>query len=125
LRATLRGSREYGSGVHEEVEVQRLGLSKQVDMRCAVIGEQQHVGFVDGLESSNRGAVEREAFFEHTLVEERNRNREVLHDAWQVTEPDVDEFDFLILGQFDYVVGRFFGHRGALLRCELRTKCGR
>jgi hypothetical protein len=45
----------------------------------------------------------------------------VLHDSWQITEPDVDEFDVLILGQFDDVVGRFFGHRGALLCYELRT----
>jgi hypothetical protein len=45
----------------------------------------------------------------------------VLHDAWQVTEPHVDEFDMLVLGQFENVVGRIFGHRGALLCCELRN----
>jgi hypothetical protein len=39
----------------------------------------------------------------------------VLHDAGQVTEPDVDKFDVLVLGEFDDVIGRFFGHRSALL----------
>ena len=48
---------------------------------------------------------------EHVLVEDVNRNCEVLHGAWQVTEADVDILDVLVLGEFEDVVGRLFGHR--------------
>ncbi|AMC73624.1 glutamine synthetase [Mycobacterium tuberculosis] len=40
----------------------------------------------------------------------------MLHDARQVTEPDVDIFDLLVLGKFEDVVGRLFRHR-MLLYC--------
>ena len=49
-RVGLEGERV----VHEEVEVQRLGFTEQIDLRCVGVGEEQHVGFVDRLESPNR-----------------------------------------------------------------------
>ena len=97
--------------MHEEVEVQRLGFAEQVDTRGVRIGKQQHVGLVDRLEPANRRAVKGQAVLEHALVEERNRNCEVLHDAGQVTEPDVDKLDVLVLGEFEDVVGRHIRHR--------------
>lgn len=97
--------------MHEEVQVQRLGLAEQVDLGRGRVRQEQHVGFVNGLESANGRAVEGQAVLEDALVEKRNRDCEVLHDAGQVTEPDVDKFDFLVLGEFEDVVGRRFRHR--------------
>ena len=106
--------------MHEEVQVQRLGFSEQVDARGFRVGKQQHVGLVNRLEPANRRAVEGQAVVENALVEERNRNREVLHDAGQVTEPDVDELNVLVFGQFEDVVGRLFRHRSAPLLGDSR-----
>ena len=105
-RVQLEGERV----VHGEVHVQRFGGTERVDGRGFRIGKQQHVGLVDRLESANRGAVEGQAFLEHVLVEDVNRNCEVLHGAWQVTEADVDILDVLVLDEFEDVVGRVFGH---------------
>ena len=43
-----------GEGVmHEEVQIQRLGLIEEVDLSCVGVGEEQHVRFVDRLEPAN------------------------------------------------------------------------
>jgi len=47
--------------------------------------------------------------------------RTLLRPRTEIASPHVDEFDMLVLGQFENVVGRIFGHRSALLCCELRT----
>ncbi len=96
--------------MHEEVEVERLGLAERVDARGVRIGQQQHVGFVDGLEPANRRAVKGDAALEQALVQSGSRNREVLHDAREVAEPDVDVLDFLVLGELEDVVGRHICH---------------
>ena len=95
----------------EEVEVERLGFAEQVDARGVRVGKQQHVGFVDRLEAANRRAVEGDPVLKYVGVEERNRNREVLHDARQITEPDVDKFNVFVFDEFEDVVGRRFRHR--------------
>ena len=100
--------------MHEEVEVQRRGGAERVDDRGVRVGQEQHVGLVDRLEPANGRAVEGQPVIEHALVEERNRNREVLHDAGQVTEPDVDELNVFVFGEFEDVVGRLFRHRRLL-----------
>ena len=80
-------------------------------MRAVVgIGQQHHVGLVDGLEAAHRRAVECQAVLEHALVERRGRDREVLDDAGQIAEPDVDVLDVLVLDLLDDVVGRLFCH---------------
>ncbi|CNV75191.1 Uncharacterised protein [Mycobacterium tuberculosis] len=115
--ARVAGVRLQGERVvHKEVDIQRLGRAERVDARRLGIGKKQHVGFVDRLEPANRRAVKGQAVVKHALVKGRSRNREVLHDARQVTEPDVDIFDLLVLGKFEDVVGRLFRHR-MLLYC--------
>ena len=105
--------------MHEEVHVQRFGGAERVDGRGFRIGKQQHVGLVDRLEPANRGSVEGQAFLEHVLAEDVNRNCEVLHGAWQVTEADVNVFNVRVLSEFEDIVGRLFGH-GMLLCLAIR-----
>ena len=90
--------------VDEEVDVQRLGLAERVEVRRRRVREQRHVGLVDRLEAADRGAVEAEAVVEDALVERRHRHREVLHDAGQVAEADVDHLDALVLDELEQLI---------------------
>ena len=105
-RVRLEGERV----VHEEVDVQRLGGAERVDLRGVRVGQQHHVGLVNGLEPTDRRTVERDTVVEVRLVERRRWNGEVLDDAGQIAEPDVDVLDLLVGNQFDDVVGGCFGH---------------
>ena len=82
--------------VDEEGHVQRLVLPERVNVGGRGIREQEHVRLVDRLESADRRTVERQAVFESGSAEIRHRKREVLHDARQIAEAGVDEFDFVI-----------------------------
>ena len=88
-----------------------MACAEQVDARGVRVGQQQHVGLVDGLESTNRRAVKSQAVSNTLWSKNEGRNREVLHDTGQVAEPDVDKFDVLVLGEFEDVVGRLIRHR--------------
>ena len=61
----------------------------------------------DRSEPADRGAVEGQAVLEHILVEDVNRNCEVLHGAGQVTEADVDILDVLVLASLKISSGVF------------------
>jgi len=60
---------------------------------------------MDRLESADGGSVEHQALVKDILIEGLNRHIEVLHDAWQVDEPNIDKLDVLV---FD-VLENFFG----------------
>jgi len=90
LRATLEKTK-LAEIADEEVEGECLLHPERVDERRRHVRQEHHVGLVDLLEAADRRAVEREAVAEHGLVERLNRHVEVLHDAGQVAEPDVDE----------------------------------
>ncbi len=96
--------------MHRKVHDQRSGGAKRIDGRGFRIGKQQHVGLVDRLEPANRGAVERQPFLEHGLVERVDRNGEVLHGARQIAEADIDVLDVFVFGELEDVVGRLVGH---------------
>jgi predicted RNase H-like nuclease len=59
---------------------------------------------VDRLKAADRGTVEVQSVVEDRLVERRDRNREVLHDAGKVTEADVDHLDALVLDVLQQLV---------------------
>ncbi len=105
--------------MHGEVHVQRSGGAEWVEGRGFRIGQQQHVGLVDRLEPANRGTVEGQTFFKDLLVEDVNRNCEVLHGAWQVTETDVDVLNVRVLDEFEDIVWGVVGHR-ILLCLDIR-----
>ena len=74
----------------EAVQQQRLVLTERVLHRGGGIRHQDHVGFLDLLEPADRRAVEPEPLLEHVGRELGGRYREVLHQAGQIAEPDVD-----------------------------------
>lgn len=96
--------------VDEEVHVERLRRPERVDARGVGIGQQHHVGFVDRLEPTHRRAVECKPVLEDAFIERRRRDREVLDDAGQITEANVDVLDVFVLDQLEDVVGRLFCH---------------
>ena len=87
--------------VHEAVEVQGLVLAEGVDDGGGGVREQEHVRLLDLLEPADGGAVEAEAVHEGVLGQLVGRHREVLHQAGEVAESDVDDLDSLVLHQLD------------------------
>ncbi len=90
---------------HVAVEVERLVLAERVENRRVGVGHEDHVRLLDLLEASDRRAVEAEALRELFLVELADRHREVLHQAGEVTEPQVHHLDSLALGEGKHVSG--------------------
>ena len=74
-------------------------LAEGVDHRRVGVGHEQHVRLLDLLEPPDRGSVEPEALLEDVLGELMGGDREVLHQAGQVDEPDIDDLDALVLHQ--------------------------
>jgi hypothetical protein len=91
--------------MNEEVHDQRLVLAEGIDECGGRVRQQQHVGFVDRLETTDRTAVEHQAVGEDGFCEVLHGEREVLHDARQVTEADVDELDVVLPDVVEYLVG--------------------
>lgn len=79
-------------------------LAERIKPGAGGIGHQGHIGFIDLLEAGDRGAVEGQALLESLVLELAGRNREVLHDADEVTESHVDELDALTLHKFQHFV---------------------
>ena len=79
--------------VHEAVEVQRLVLAEGVEDGGGGVREQDHVGLLDLLEAPDGRPVEAEPFHEGVLGQLMSRHREVLHQAGEVAEADVDDLD--------------------------------
>ena len=77
-------------------------LAERVDHRGVGVGHEQHVRLLDLLEAPDRRAVEPEALLEDVLGQLVGGHREVLHEAGQVDEPDVDDLDALVLHQAEH-----------------------
>ncbi len=85
--------------LHEAVDVQRLVGPEGVDDRRVGVGDQEHVGLLDLLEPPDRRAVEAVPVLERLLRQLVGRDGEVLHQAGEVAETEVDDFDVLALHQ--------------------------
>ncbi len=80
----------------EEVDVEVLLLAERVEPGGGEVGDQGHVGLVDGLEAADRRAVEHQGL---GRVERRRGYGEVLQNAWQVAEADIDELHVVVLDE--------------------------
>ena len=88
------------------IEDQSLSIPEHV-IDCGVrVRDQEHVRFLDLLETANRRTVEAEAVFEGVLGQLLDRNREVLNLAWQVTKSQIDEFVSLVGHEGQDISGR-------------------
>ena len=81
----------------EAVDVQGPVLPERVDDCGVGVGHEQHVRLLDLLEPPDRGSVEPEALLEDVLGQLVGGDREMLHEAGEVDEPDVDDLDALVL----------------------------
>ncbi len=98
--ARVAGVRLEGDRVvHEAVDVERLVLAERIDDGRVRVGHEDHVGLLDLLEAPDRRAVEPESLLEAVGAQLVRRHREVLHQARQVTEPEIDDLDALVPGQ--------------------------
>jgi hypothetical protein len=94
----------------EAVDDRRLPLHERVDVDGVRVGDQDHVGFLDLLEPTHRGAVEAVTVGEVVLAQDRRRDRDVLHDARQVREAEVDELAAFVLDEGEDFFGGAFLH---------------
>ena len=101
-----------GLAVHRLVDVaadvQHRLVGERIHARARRVRHQQHVGGLDALPAGDRGAVEGVAELELLLVEVLHRHGDVLLLAAGIGEAEVDELDFLVLDELQYVIG---GHR--------------
>ena len=98
-----------GRGIlHVADQHQRRHGGERIHLRRRRVGDQQHVGLVDRLESADRRAVEPEAILEDVLPQLRHRDREVLPEAGEIDEAQVDDPGAFLLGHLEDVFG---GHR--------------
>jgi hypothetical protein len=91
--------------VNEEVDDEGLRRTEWVYVGRCGIGQQGHVRLVDLLEAADRRTVEVHPVLEVFRPECAHRDGEMLHDAGQVAEANVDELDALILDVGQQVVG--------------------
>ena len=91
--------------VHEEVAGQRLALAERVDPRGGHVRQQRHVRLVDRLEALDGRAVERHAAGQRIDRDARGRDGEVIHDAQQIAEPDVEDLDVILSDVGDQLFG--------------------
>src|SRR5258708_296600 len=73
------------------------------------VRQQQHVGLVDLLETTDRRSVEANALAEELLREFFDGNRKVLPQPRQVDELEVDHLDLEVFGLGKYLLGRGLG----------------
>ena len=104
--AGVAGVDLVGEGVDDgEVHDEGLLGPERIDEGGGDVGDELHVGLVDRLEPPDGRAVEHEAVGEDVVFEGVHRDGEMLHDAGQVAESDVDEPDVPIPGERDGFVG--------------------
>ena len=102
--ARVAGVRLAGERVADvHVDVQRHVLAERVEHGGVGIGDQEHVGLLDLLEAADRRTVESETVLEDVLRQLVSRHREVLHQTREVTEPNVDDLDVVVLDELQYV----------------------
>ena len=87
--------------VHETVEVQGLVLAEGVEHGGGGVRQQDHVRLLDLLEPTDGGSVEAEPVHEGVFGQLMGRHGEVLHQAGEVAESDVDDLHSLVLHQLD------------------------
>src|SRR5262249_30658635 len=93
--------------LHVADEDQRRDRGERIHLRGRGVGNEQHVGLVDRLETADRGAIEAEAVFEDVFPQLRDGNRKVLQEAGEIDEAQVDDPGALLLGHLEDV---FAGH---------------
>jgi hypothetical protein len=94
-------------------------LAERIDDRGVRVRHQEHVGLLDLLEAADRGTVEAVTLLERLLRELVDRRREVLHEAREVAEPEVDDLDTLVLRHAQNLGRRALLHLTLLFNCPL------
>ena len=77
--------------------MQSVGIvGERIDERRVGLRHEEHVALVDRLPAADAGAVEAQAVFEDVFVELVDGDREVLPDAGEIHEPQVDGLDVVL-----------------------------
>ena len=87
---------DHGEGLDRAERVQHGGLG---------LGNDEHVAFVDPLPAADAVAVEPQAILEDVLVEFIDGDGEVLPEAGEVHEAEIDGLDILLAAESQYLFG--------------------
>ncbi len=74
-------------------------LAERVDHGGVGVRYEQHVRLLDLLEAPDRRAIEAQPVLERSFGQLVHRDGEMLHEAGEVTEPEVDDLDLLAGGE--------------------------
>jgi hypothetical protein len=91
----------------EAMDLKRGHLPERIHHCRRRIRHQQHVGFVNRLESADRGPVESVARLHAVLGEFLHRDGEVLHQPGEIAEPKIHDPGAAILGKSQDILRRF------------------
>src|SRR5262249_12984310 len=80
-------------------------LGKRIEKRRFRHGENEHVGFVDGLPAADRRAVEAQALLERALFQLAGRDGEMLPQAGEIHETKVNGLHLVFFDQAEYFLG--------------------
>ena len=94
----LLGDRVLDVAVHH----QRGRLGERIHERGVRIGDQQHVAFVDRRPAADARSVHAEAFFEAALVQLADRVGNVMLQARNIGEPQIELLGIVLLGKFQH-----------------------
>ena len=86
-----------------------MSLAERVDEERVRLRDEQHVGLVDRLPAADARAVEADAVLEDVLVEHLGRDGEVLPQAGEVHEAEVDGLDLALAEEGQDFAGRAGG----------------
>jgi hypothetical protein len=92
--------------LHVAVEDECGDLGEGIEEGSGGVGDQQHVALVDGGPAADTGAVHTEAFFEAALFELADRIGDVVLQARDVGEAEIDLLHVVVLGEFEYFLRR-------------------
>ena len=76
-------------------------LHERIDDGGAAVRHHEHVGGLDALPAADGRAVEPQALFEDVLAQLAERDGEVLPDAEEVGELQIDKLDLVVLRELD------------------------
>src|SRR5262249_20447197 len=93
--------------VHDVTDHHQSGIfQKRINLRRVGIGDDEHIARIDGLPTTDTGAIKAMPIREQPLSEFPDRDAEMLPQTWKVHKPQVQDPGAFVLGKCNNLTGR-------------------